>query len=68
MKWPLYLSGGLRISIEKDVLFFTERLDKNEMKKIINSLELKDEILHFGQLGSLLVKFDKSTYSQTSLS
>ena len=43
----------------KDVLLFTERLDKNEMKKVINSLELKDEILHFGQL-------DKSTYSQTA--
>ena len=50
----------------KDVLLFTERLDKNEMKKIINSLELKDEILHFGQLGVYWVKFDKSTYSQTA--
>ena len=50
----------------KDVLLFTERLDKNEMKKIINSLELKDEILHFGQLGVYWVKYDKSTYSQTA--
>ena len=50
----------------KDVLFFTERLDKNEMKKIINSLELKDEILHFGQLGVYWVKYDKSTYRQTA--
>jgi len=36
------------------------------MKKIINSLELKDEILHFGQLGVYWVKYDKSTYSQTA--
>ena len=50
----------------KDVLLFTERLDKNEMKKIINSLELKDERLHFGQLGVYWVKYDKSTYSQTA--
>ena len=50
----------------KDVLLFTERLDKTEMKKIINSLELKDEILHFGQLGVYWVKYDKSTYSQTA--
>jgi uncharacterized protein (DUF1697 family) len=50
----------------KDVLLFTERLDKNEMKKVINSLELKDEILHFGQLGVYWVKYDKSTYSQTA--
>ena len=50
----------------KDVPLFTERLDKNEMKKIINSLELKDEILHFGQLGVYWVKYDKSTYNQTT--
>ena len=51
---------------EDDVLLFTERLDKNEMKKVINSLELKDEILHFGQLGVYWVKYDKLTYSQTA--
>ena len=50
----------------KDVLLFTERLDKNEMKKVINSLELKDEILHFGQLGVYWGKYDKTTYSQTT--
>lgn len=50
----------------KDVLLFTERLDKNEMKKVINSFELKDEILHFGQLGVYWGKYDKSTYSQTA--
>ena len=50
----------------KDVLLYTESLDKNEMKKIINSLELKDEILHLGQLGVYWGKYDKSTYSQTA--
>lgn len=50
----------------KDVLLYTERLDKNEMKKIINSLELKDEILHLGQLGIYWGKYDKSSYSQTA--
>lgn len=50
----------------KGVLLFTERLDKNEMKMAFNSLELKDEILHLGQLGVYWGKYDKSTYSQTA--
>ena len=36
------------------------------MKKIINLIELKDEILYFGQLGVYWGKYDKSTYSQTA--
>ena len=35
----------------KDVLLYTERLDKNEMRNVMESLELGDEIIHLGQLG-----------------
>ncbi|MFR2572996.1 MAG: hypothetical protein ACLS9T_09725 [Streptococcus salivarius] len=52
--------------LQKRRLLFTERLDKNENEKVINSLELKDEILHFGQLGVYWGKYDKTTYSQTT--
>lgn len=50
----------------KDVLLYTERLDKNEMRNVIESLELGDEILHLGQLGVYWGKYDKSSYSQTA--
>lgn len=50
----------------KDVLLYTERLDKNEMRNVIESLELGDEIIHLGQLGIYWCKFDKSSYNQTA--
>lgn len=50
----------------KDVLLYTERLDKNEMRNVIESLELGDEIIHLGQLGIYWGKFDKSSYNQTA--
>ena len=50
----------------KDVLFYTVQLDKDELKRVINSFDLADETLHFGQLGVYWVKYDKSTYSQTA--
>ena len=45
---------------------YTERLDKNEMRNVIESLELGDEIIHLGQLGIYWGKFDKSSYNQTA--
>lgn len=35
----------------KDVLFYTEVLDVNQVIATVESLELKDEVLHFGKLG-----------------
>ena len=35
----------------KDVLFYTVQLDKDELKRVINSFDLADETLHFGELG-----------------
>lgn len=35
----------------KDVLFYTESLDVDQVIEKVNSLELKDEVLHFGRLG-----------------
>ena len=35
----------------KDVLFYTEGLDVDQVIATVESLELKDEVLHFGKLG-----------------
>lgn len=35
----------------KDVLFYTEGVDVDQVIEKVNSLELVDEVLHFGKLG-----------------
>ena len=35
----------------KDVLFYTESLDVDQVIEKVNSLELEDEVVHFGRLG-----------------
>lgn len=35
----------------KDVLFYTESLDVDQVIATVESLELKDEVLYFGKLG-----------------
>lgn len=35
----------------KDVLFYTEGLDVDQVIEKVESLELKDEVVHFGRLG-----------------
>ncbi len=35
----------------KDVLFYTESLDVDQVIEKVESLELKDEVVHFGRLG-----------------
>ena len=50
----------------KDVLFFTERLDKNILMTTISSFDLGDEILHIGQLGVYWGKYSKTSYNQTA--
>lgn len=49
----------------KDVLFYTVQLDKDELKRVINSFDLADETLHFGELGVYWGKHDKTSYNQT---
>ena len=50
----------------KDVLFYTEGLDMNQVIEKVNSLELVDEVLHLGKLGIFWGKFSEETYSKTA--
>ena len=50
----------------KDVLFYTEGLDMNQVIEKVNSLELVDEVLHFGRLGIFWGKLSETSYSKTA--
>ena len=50
----------------KDVLFYTEGLDMNQVIEKVNSLELVDEELHFGKLGVFWGKLSEASYSKTA--
>ena len=50
----------------KDVLFYTELLDVEQVIETVKSLELKDEVVHFGKLGIFWGKFSEETYSKTA--
>ena len=50
----------------KDVLFYTEGLDVDQVIEKVNSLELVDEELHFGKLGVFWGKLSEASYSKTA--
>ncbi len=50
----------------KDVLFYTEGLDVDQVIITVESLELKDEVLYFGKLGIFWGKFSEESYSKTA--
>lgn len=50
----------------KDVLFYTEGLDVDQVIATVESLELKDEVLHFGKRGIFWGKFSEESYSKTA--
>ena len=50
----------------KDVLFYTEGLDVSQVIEIVDSLELKDEVVHFGRLGIFWGKFSEKSYYATA--
>ena len=50
----------------KDVLFYTEGLDVEQVIATVESLDLKDEVLHFGKLGIFWGKFSEESYSKTA--
>ena len=50
----------------KDVLFYTESLDMDQVIKKVNSLELVDEVLHFGKLAIFWGKLSEASYSKTA--
>ena len=50
----------------KDVLFYTEDLDRESVEEKLLTLKLGDEVLHFGKLGIFWGKFSEETYSKTA--
>ena len=50
----------------KDVLFYTEGLDVDQVIEKVNSLELVGEVLHFGKLGICWGKLSEASYSKTA--
>ena len=50
----------------KDVLFYTESLDVDQVIEKVNSLELKDEVVHFGKHGIFWGKFSEESYYATA--
>ncbi|MFS9033422.1 DUF1697 domain-containing protein [Streptococcus mitis] len=57
--WTKYLA-------RKDVLFYTESLDVDQVIEKVESLELKDEVVHFGRLGIFWGKFSEESYFKTA--
>ena len=51
---------------QKDVLFYTEGLDVDQVIATVDSLELKDEVVHFGRLGIFWGKFSEESYYATA--
>ncbi|EHJ53274.1 DUF1697 domain-containing protein [Streptococcus macacae] len=50
----------------KDVLFFTEKMDKERAVERVRSFSLRDEVVHFGVLGIYWGKYTESEYLKTS--
>lgn len=50
----------------KDILFYTEELDTKQVIEKVESMELVDEVLHFGKLGIFWGKLSEETYSKTA--
>ena len=50
----------------KDVLFYTEGLDVDQVIEKVDSLELEDEVIHFGKLGIFWGKFSEESYYATA--
>ena len=50
----------------KDVLFYTEGLDRESVEEKLLALKLGDEVLHFGKLGIFWGKLSEASYSKTA--
>ena len=50
----------------KDVLFYTDGLDRKSVEEKLLALKLGDELLHFGKLGIFWGKLSEETYSKTA--
>lgn len=50
----------------KDVLFYTEGLDRESVEEKLLALKLEDEVLHFGKLAIYWGKLSEASYSKTA--
>ena len=50
----------------KDVLFYTEGLDVDQVIEKVDSLKLEDEVVYFGKLGIFWAKFSEESYPKTA--
>ena len=50
----------------KDVLFYTEGLDVDQVIEKVGSLKLEDEVLHFGRLGIFWGKYSEESFYETA--
>ena len=50
----------------KDVLFYTEGLDRESVEEKLLALELGEEVLHFGKVAVFWGKFSEESYAKTA--
>lgn len=50
----------------KDVLFYTEGLDRKSVEEKLLALDLGEEVLHFGKLAIFWGKFSEASYAKTA--
>ena len=50
----------------KDVLFYTDQVDQADAQRRIEALPLRDEVVHFGQLGVYWGKYEEKEYLKTA--
>ena len=50
----------------KDVLFYTEGLDRESIEEKLLALQLRDEVLHFGKVAIFWGKLSEDTYAKTA--
>ena len=50
----------------KDVLFYTEGLDRESVEEKLLALKLGEEVLHFGKVAVFWGKLSEETYAKTA--
>ncbi|MFS9314042.1 DUF1697 domain-containing protein [Streptococcus infantis] len=50
----------------KDVLFYTEGLDRQSVEEKLLALQLRDEVVHFGKVAIFWGKLSEETYAKTA--
>ena len=50
----------------KDVLFYTEGLDRESVEEKLLALQLRDEVVHFGKVAIFWGKLSEETYAKTA--